>query len=114
MSIFGGGELEKLMIKAYSDPEFSSSAGEYEADINPEKFSHNHSISYTEPTNASSEGNDPKFKSIGPESVSFTLQFDATGIIKMNKDRDVAEAINELKTITYTYDGSIHLSLIHI
>lgn len=105
-----GGGLEKLLIKAYSDPDFSKSAGQYEADINPEKFSHNHSISYTEPTNASSEGNTPKFKSIGPESVSFTLQFDATGIIKMNKDRDVTAAIEELKEITYTYDGTIHRS----
>lgn len=109
MSFFGG-ELEKLLIKAYSDPEFSSSAGEYEADINPEKFTHNHSISYTEPTNASSEGNTPKFKSIGPESVSFTLHYDATGIIKTNADRDVNESIEALKEITYVYDGTIHRS----
>ena len=105
-----GGTLEKLLIKAYSDPEFSSSAGQYEADINPEKFTHNHSISYTEPTNAASEGNTPKFKSIGPESVSFTLYYDATGIIKLNKDRDVTAAIEELKTVTYTYVGNIHRS----
>lgn len=103
-------QLEKLLIKAYSDPEFSSSAGQYEADINPDKFTHNHSISYTEPTNAASEGNAPKFKSIGPESVSFTLQYDATGIIKMNKDRDVSAAISDLKKVTYTYDGNIHRS----
>ncbi|MCB0375027.1 MAG: hypothetical protein KDD04_03815, partial [Sinomicrobium sp.] len=102
--------LEKLLIKAYSDPKFSSSAGQYEADINPEKFTHNHSISYTDPTNAASEGNTPKFKSIGPESVSFTLQFDATGIIKMSKDRDVVAAIEALKAVTYTYVGNIHRS----
>jgi hypothetical protein len=104
------GTLEKLLIKAFSDPEFSASAGEYEADINPEKFTHNHSISYTDPTNAASEGNTPKFKSIGPESVSFTLQFDATGIITMTQGRDVVAAIDALKTVTYTYVGNIHRS----
>lgn len=102
--------LEKLLIKAYSDSEFSSNVGQYEADINPEKFTHNHSISYTEPTNASSEGNPPKFKSIAPESVSFSLQFDATGIIEMTQSRDVVAAIEALKNIVYVYEGSIHRS----
>ena len=105
---FFGGTLEKLLIKAYSDPDFSSNVGEYEADINPDQFNHNHSVQYTEPTNASSEGNAPKFKSIGPESVSFKLYFDATGIITMTQGRDVVDAIEELKSIAYDYEGDTH------
>lgn len=99
--------LVNLTIYAYTDTAFSSSAGSYKTLINPESYSHQHGVSFSETKSvAEGAGNAPKFNTIESEKVSFTMYIDGTGI--KQKTGSIANEISNLKNVVYSYNGSIH------
>ncbi|MAN28794.1 MULTISPECIES: CIS tube protein [Mesonia] len=99
--------LVNLTIYAYTDVAFSSSAGSYKTLINPESYSHQHGVSFSETKSvAEGAGNAPKFNTVQSEKVSFTMYIDGTGI--KNNIGSIAKEITSLKKVVYQYEGSIH------
>lgn len=99
--------LVKLKLYAYSDSAFSSEVGNYEVAINPESYTHNHSVKFSDSKSlAEGAGNAPKFNSIGTETVDFTVYMDGTGIA--GNTTSVEDQISSLKEIAYDYNGDSH------
>lgn len=99
--------LVKLKIYAYSDSAFSSEEGSYDAAINPESYTHNHAVKFSETKSvAEGEGNAPKFNSIDTETVDFSIYMDGTGVA--GNTISVADQISSLKDVVYKYNGTSH------
>ncbi len=106
------GKFEKMKIQAYSDENFSKKAGDpFEIMINPESYSHNYSIRYTDRKNMGSNAQASDFNQMDKEKLSFKIVLDSTGVVPMteaNKGKDVKQLIKELKEVVYNYQGKIH------
>ncbi len=102
----------KLKITAYSDPGFNTKVGEFEVWINPASYSRKTQIVYNDRQAQGSAGPSPEFNRIADENVSFELMFDATGVIPppspTSYTNGVADAINQLLTVTAIMNGGIH------
>lgn len=102
------GKLEKMTIMAFAKSNFTQQVGAaFSVMINPEKYSHNHSISYNRETGQGAPGTSIKFEKIDPEKVSFELVFDGTGVVP-GATGTVQDQINQFKTLAYNYNGDIH------
>ncbi|UTW62265.1 LysM peptidoglycan-binding domain-containing protein [bacterium SCSIO 12741] len=102
------GKLEKMTIYAYSKPDFSSQVGsKFSVMINPNKYTHNHSISYNKETAQGAPGSSIKFDRIQPETVGFEFTLDATGVISSSPIND---QIKTFKSLVYDYNGKVHES----
>lgn len=103
----------KLTITAYSDPGFTSQVGQpFGVWINPSSYSRKTNVRYNDRQAQGSAGPSPEFNRVAAEEVSFELIFDATGVIPAPSGQSyangVADAINQLTTLTATLNGSIH------
>lgn len=100
------GELTKMKIVAFKDPDFSSKLGEYDVLVNPENYKKKNEQQYstTDTTNGSSEQT-AKYKGGGSGLFEIVLFFDGTGVI--TKD-NVASQIKKVKDLVYKYNGDIH------
>ena len=75
--------LEKMTIEAYSDPKFQSVKGQpYHVMINPEEYSHSYAIIYNDTNGQGANGTSQAFNRMGPETVSFTIWFDRSGVVR--------------------------------
>ncbi|RIJ50496.1 LysM peptidoglycan-binding domain-containing protein [Maribellus luteus] len=100
------GEMTKLKILAYTDPDFSSQVGEFDAPVNPESFQTKNEQEFcTRDTTDGSSAKTARFKGTGNSYFELVLFFDGTGVI--NED-DVSQKIDEVKKLVYTYNGTIH------
>jgi len=107
MSVVSG-KLEKMMIMAYAKPNFSQQVGStFNVLVNPEKYTHSHSVSYNKETGQGSPGTSIKFEKVDPEKVSFELVFDATGVIP-GSSSPIQSQIDSFKELVYNYNGEIH------
>lgn len=106
------GKLEKMIIQAYSDENFSGKAGApFEVMINPETYSHTYSINYTDRKKMGSNAQASDFNQMAKEKLSFKIVLDSTGVVPLseaNKGKDVKQMIKDLKGIVYDYQGKIH------
>lgn len=101
-----GGELIKMKIVAYSDPEYANYIGEYDVLINPEviKDKKTQEYSTTNSTNGSS-AQTVTYKGVGGSDFDLVLFFDGTGIIS---SKEVEIQIQELKSLAFDFNGDIH------
>ena len=108
----GTGKFEKMLIQAYSDENFKNKAGApFEMMINPETYSHNYSISYTDRRKLGSSAQAAIFNQMAKEKLSFKIILDSTGVVPLsdaNKGKDVKQMIKDLRGVVYDYQGSIH------
>jgi len=100
------GELTKMKIVAFKDPDFSSKLGEYDVLVNPENYKQKNEQQYstTDTTNGSS-AQTTKYKGGGSGLFEIVLFFDGTGVITKDK---VADQIKKVKDLIYKYNGDIH------
>ncbi|WP_372948271.1 hypothetical protein [Mariniphaga sp.] len=100
------GELTKMKIVAYKDPDFSSQLGEYDLLVNPEnyKFKNEQQYAVTDTVNGSS-AQTVKYKGGAAGLFELALFFDGTGVIT---DEKVDDQIKKAKDLVYTYNGDIH------
>jgi len=100
------GELTKMKIVAYKDPDFSSRLGEYDVLVNPENYKLKNEQQYsTNDTTIGSSVQTSKYKGGGTGLFDLVLFFDGTGIISKSK---VDDQIKEVKNLVYQYNGDIH------
>jgi len=100
------GEMTKLKVLAYSDPEYSSQVGEYDALVNPENYKIKKEQEYnTSDTTDGSSAKTARYKGSGNSYFELILFFDGTGVITNDS---VETQINQVKDIVYTYNGDIH------
>lgn len=100
------GELTKMKIVAYSDPEYRSSIGEYDVLVNPENIKDNQEQQYS--TSNSTNGSSAQtvsYKGVGQSTFDVVLFFDGTGIISTE---NVEDQLQELKDLAYNFNGDIH------
>ncbi len=78
----------------------------FEVMLNPNKFTHNYTISYDMKECMGQLGSDLKFNAIHPGSLDFEILLDNTGVVKGSSD--VQTQIEKLNKVIYKYDGSKH------
>ncbi|MES2345967.1 MAG: LysM peptidoglycan-binding domain-containing protein [Pseudomonadota bacterium] len=100
-------KLEKLQIQAYSDAAFTTEAGSYQLQINPESYRHTHATEYTKNDSTDTAGVTTKFYVQSPQKVNFDFYLDATGALRQ-EIAGVAKEIASFKRVAYAYNGDIH------
>jgi hypothetical protein len=96
-----------MTITAYTDAAFSAQGDEYTVFVNPDQITFNYKIKSTRQDVPGTGANTLKYIGVEPESVSFDIIFDTTGVIP-GSTGDVYSQIADFKKITYDYNGSIH------
>jgi hypothetical protein len=106
MSASDRGTLEKLLILAYTTPDYSGSPlGQFESYVNPNEITLAYEMEYDAAQGAGTTGSRMNFKKQKPGDLSLTFFIDGTGA---NGNRiEVQDKIEEFQTIT-GYNGDIH------
>lgn len=99
--------LEKLTIRAYSDPKFNQYVGIYTVQVNPESYSCQHTTQYSPESSTETAGCLIKYVTLNPQTISFEFLLDATGVIMPNIT-SVSDEIEKFKKLTYSFNGDIH------
>ncbi len=97
--------LAKLKILAFSDEKLSSKVGDYEVQINPEKYTHAFSTSFVDQASDTARVIS-KFKTQQPQDISFDFYLDATGVVP--GVTSVSDEIKKFRNIAYNYNGEAH------
>ena len=100
------GGIGKLVIKAYSDNKFTSSAGEYTASINPEDIHISSGIDYHLSQGMGSPGT-LRYNTSRPKILTFKLLFDNTGIIP-GSEAPVEKQLDQLRKVIYDVQENIN------
>ncbi|MCC9018710.1 MULTISPECIES: hypothetical protein [Flavobacterium] len=106
------GELEKLKIVAYSDPQFNNKIadGKFSTLMNPEKYTYHYKIE-TDDTQASGTSTvSPKFNKKLPENLELDFVFDRSGVISGYKSSSngIIDDIEKFKKVILDYNGDEH------
>jgi hypothetical protein len=102
----GRGELEKLIIEAYTTPDYSGSAvRSFRVTFNPDEYVRVYDIEYEERQGAGSTGSPMVFKRIKPQDYTIKFLIDGTGVA--GERIDVDDKVREFFE-TVGYDGEIH------
>lgn len=100
------GELTKMKIVAYGDPDYTDKVGEYDVLVNPENYKIKNEQQYsTTETTIGSSAQTAKYKGGGSGIFELNLFFDGTGVISKDK---VDDQIKDVKKLIYQYNGNIH------
>lgn len=106
------GQLQKMKIVAYSDPEFNDPVddGEFNTLINPESYVFNYKIETEDEQAPGTSAAAVKFNKALPEEMQFDFLFDSTGAIpgSSSSGDGVVEDVEHLKKIALQYDGETH------
>ena len=100
------GELEKLLIKAYDQPDYSgNTVGEFQAYINPNEITLAYEMEYDSAQGSGTTGSRMEFKKVKPGDLTLEFYIDGTGA--NGKKIDVQERVEQFQTVT-GYNGDIH------
>jgi hypothetical protein len=105
------GELIKMRIYAYNDPELSSShqvGGPFIAMINPETYAIETKMEFRQGQGQGTTGTQQPFELKLPEEMSFEFLFDNTGIIDGSPREDLAQEIHDFSDFLMGYDSDTH------
>jgi LysM repeat protein len=106
------GELEKLKVVAYSDPEFNTKIadGEFSTLMNPEKYTYHYKIETDETQASGTSTVSPKFSKKLPENLELDFVFDRTGVINgyASSDDGIIDDIEKFKKVILDYNGDEH------
>lgn len=119
------GELKKLKVVAYSDPQFNDKVGdgEFTTLVNPEKYTFNYKIEQNEDQASGTSDLSPKFNKKLPEDLELEFLFDRSGVIvhygsdpgsssgnKVFKDEGdgIIDDIEKFKKVILDYNGDEH------
>ena len=106
------GELEKLKVVAYSDPEFNTkiSDGEFSTLMNPEKYTYHYKIETDDNQAAGTSTVSPKFNKKLPENLELDFVFDRSGVINGFEivPNGIMDDIDKFKKVILDYNGDEH------
>lgn len=100
------GELEKLIIQAYSKPDYSGKAvAEFKFMFNPDEYTQVYDVEYKRQQGEGTTGSPVVFRKIKPQEYKLKFVFDGTGT--SSEKVEVHDKVQEFfKTVGY--DGDIH------
>lgn len=98
--------LTKLKILAYRDEHLRSKIGEYEVQINPERYSQAFGVTFSEDKGIDAAAVLPKFKTQTPQQIKLDFHIDATGVVPGVKS--VPGNLKKFREIAYDFNGQIH------
>jgi Contractile injection system tube protein len=106
MSASDRGTLEKLLILAYTTPDYSGEpASQFRSYVNPNEITLAYEMEYDAAQGSGTTGSRMNFKKMKPGDLALTFFLDGTGA---NGERiDVQQKIEEFQTVT-GYNGDIH------
>jgi hypothetical protein len=100
------GELERLLIRAYEQADFSGQkVGEFEAYVNPNEITMAYEMEYDSAQGSGTTGSRMEFKKVKPGDLSLTFFIDGTGA--NGRKVEVQDEVERFQTVT-GYNGSIH------
>jgi len=100
------GELEKLVIQAYTKPDYSGSAvDEFRAFVNPNEITLAYEMEYDAAQGAGTTTSRMNFKKVKPGDLSLTFFLDGTGA--NGTPADVQQLVAKFQAVT-GYNGQIH------
>lgn len=100
------GELEKLLIKAYAEADYSGKpVAEFKVDFNPQEYAQVYDVEYQRQQGEGTTGSPVVFRKIKPQEYKFKLMFDGTGTC--GEKVEVYDRIQEFFKVV-GYDGEIH------
>jgi len=106
------GELEKLKVVAYSDPEFNNKIadGEFATLMNPEKYTYHYKIETDDNQASGTSTVSPKFNKKLPENLELDFVFDRSGVINgyASSEDGIIEDIEKFKKVIMDYNGDEH------
>ncbi|WP_203292771.1 CIS tube protein [Luteirhabdus pelagi] len=107
------GQLKKLRVIGYKDDAFTEKIadGEFSSLLNPETYSLNYSVEYTEAQGQGTSGSQGKYLRTPPENLAVEFLFDRTGAIRGSqnlKGDGIIDDIEKFKRIVFDYDGDQH------
>ena len=110
--------LTKLKILAYKDEHLRSKFGEYEVQINPEKYSQAFGVTFSQDKGIDAAAVLPKFKTQTPQQIRLEFLLDSTGVVpgvksvpdNLKKFREVAYDFNETDELVLSYATTVHKS----
>lgn len=101
------GELERLVIRAYKEPDFAEKSllGTFEAYVNPNEITISYEMEYNTAQGAGTTGGRMDFNRVKPGDLALSFFLDGTGA--NGRPLDVQAKINEFRDVT-GYNGDIH------
>lgn len=118
------GELKKLVIESYSDPERRRKQGEFKAMFNPTTYSKNYEVVYNSQEAQGNQGAPQVFSHVKPQVYNLEFLLDATGTAGPPGDLGIAvtvpglgsklsktsvkEEVAKFLELTFEMDGEIH------
>ncbi len=106
------GQLEKLKIVAYSDPEFNNEVddGEFSTLLNPEKYTFHYKIEQNDDQAAGTSTVSPRFNKQLPETLELDFVFDRSGVISGYESTEdgIIDDVEKFKKVILNYDGENH------
>jgi len=109
------GGLEKLILKAYRNDDFSGYIGEFPVYINPEKYSRSYEICYNNVQPQGKSSGTPEYNKTKSDQIDLELVFDATGVVPPSKaGRDpngawgITDQVDEFLELVFDYNDKIH------
>lgn len=111
------GSLEKMKVTAFRDKKFTAPANApvnpMEVYVNPESYKTTHGVTYNEMCAQGTTGGSPVFNRVKPDTIGFSLVFDATGALPTRLSPDaiangVAGQLDDFKRLVLDLNGAIH------
>ena len=98
--------LAKLKILAYKDEHLRSKIGEYEVQINPEKYSQAFGVTFSQDKGIDTASVLPKFKTQTPQQIQLDFYLDSTGVVP--GVTSIPDNLKKFKETAYDFNGQIH------
>lgn len=117
--IANSGAAAKIMVQAYSKPDFSddSKGKSYTTYLNPTKYNFSYKTELDKTQAAGTSDAAPKFNKKRPQELEVEFLFDSTGVLpenqdikheKPNKDAGIIDDLELFKEVILKYEGEIH------
>ena len=105
-----GGQLEKLVVMAYSSPELTddSFVSSVTVMMNPEGYTLDYKVDFKDGQGQGTSGAQQKFTMTKPSEFAVDVLFDSTGIIDGQPKDDVADDLNSFRDLLVGFDGTTH------
>lgn len=118
------GELIKLQIKAFRDPQFNDEVanGEFTTLLNPEKYVFKYKVEQNRRQASGTSANSPRYNRTPPEDLDLEFIFDRTGVLinygdhtttdddelSVDEGVGVADDVDLFKRVVFDYNGDEH------
>ena len=101
--------ISPCTVDAAGNISLDNSKAKFEVMLNPSGYSHGLTIKSNKKETLGQSGGESKFSAVSPETVSFDLVIDGTGVVNPDAGSpDVKTQIQQLRDVVYEYDGTEH------